>query len=90
MQSVIVTFEGTEQNAHDLISNMPQAVANVGGTFVDAKRAVEASAEEVLAVEESTENAQVADEVVTGSQPEEPKPGFLGEPSEAEKTMEKE
>ena len=82
MQGVLITFEGTEQNVHDLISNVPQMVTNVGATFVDATR-VDMDAP-------VTADGEEAPAEVTGSQPEEPKPDFLGEPSEAEKTMEKE
>lgn len=93
MQKVIVLFEGSEQNAHDLISNMPAMVSNVGATFVEATRVedapVAAPVEETVPTEAHDETAN-QEETVTGSQPEEPKPGFLGELSEAENEMEKE
>lgn len=94
MQGVLITFEGSDQNVHDLISNLPQVVNNVGATFVDATRVdmtapIEAPAEDAAPMEANSEPASVpAEETVTGSQPEEP--GFLGDLSEAEKNLEKE
>lgn len=92
---VLVTFEGSEQNMHDLISNLPQVVTNVGATFVDATRVdmsapVEAPAEDVVPTEAPDESANVPAGDVTGGSPEEPQAGFLGGLSEEEKTMEKE
>lgn len=74
MRTVVLEFEGSEQNVSDVLAGLPGFVANMGATFVNA------TVPENIA----------SPEAQSGVAGEEPKPGFLGDLSEAEKNMEKE